>query len=171
MAFRPSARALAAVSLAAPALLLGPLVHHHGPLTDLQPAASTSTDGARGSVSAVASGSGTLVVLRVTGLDRDAAGQTFAAHVHVGRCVTGDASAVGPHYNHDVVTGHDPVRVSPDTEVWLDFTVRPGGTAYAVARVPFTIEPGDASSVAMHPVHTGHMGAAGGPVACLPVHF
>ena len=175
MPVRRPLRALLAAALVAPTLALTapataaePLVHHHGPLTDLQPAAPAPTDGAKGSVSAWQTGDGTTVVLRLRGLDRAAAGQRYGAHVHVGHCVEGNGTAAGPHYN---ITGQPPSIVSPRTEVWLDFTVGVGGTGYAVARVPFTIPDGAAHSVVVHATETNPDGTAGGRIACLPVHF
>ncbi|WP_146902950.1 superoxide dismutase family protein [Cellulomonas aerilata] len=173
MHVRRPLRALAALALAAPTLALtapavaDPLVHHHGPLTDLQPAASV-TDGARGSVSAWETSDGTTVVLRLRGLPRSAAGQEYGAHVHVGHCVPGNGALAGPHYNS---TGQPPTAVSDQTEVWLDFTVGRGGTAYARADVPFTIPSGGAHSVVVHALPTSPDGSAGGRIACLPVHF
>jgi Cu/Zn superoxide dismutase len=170
MVFRRSARALAAVSLTAPAVFLGPLVHHHGPLTDLQSELASPTDGARGSVTAVvARTGGTLVVLRLRGLDRDAAGRTFGAHLHVGPCVADDGAAAGPHYNHDTAAGRTPPVGSADTEVWLDVTVGRGGTASAVARVDVRIDAGAAQSVVVHEAPTDPDGVAGGRLACLPI--
>jgi Cu/Zn superoxide dismutase len=156
------------LALAAPALAQDPLVHARGHLTDLQPAATTPTDGARGSVSAWQTSTGTTVVLRLRGLDRDAAGASYGAHVHVGHCMAGEPLAAGPHYNS---TGQPPVTVSDQTEVWLDFTITPGGTAYAKADVPFTIAPHAAHSVVVHAMTTAPDGTAGGRIACLPVHF
>jgi Cu/Zn superoxide dismutase len=157
------------LALTAPALAAEPLVHHHGALTDLNLDAAAPTDGATGSVSAWRTSTGTTVVLRVRGMDRDAAGQRYGAHVHVGHCVEDDGPEAGPHYN---VTGQPPEVVSDDTEVWLDFTVGRGGTAYAVAEVPFTIPSGAAHSVVVHAMATDpDNGNAGGRIACLPVHF
>ena len=113
----------------------------------------------------------TLVVLHLRGLDRDAAGQRFGAHVHVGPCVPGVGAAAGPHDDDDVATGVSDDALLHDDEVSLDFTVRPGGTASAVTRVPFTIASGDAQSVVVHALPTDDAGMAGGPLACLPVDF
>ena len=159
---------LAVGALAAPGQAAGPLVHSRADLTDLQdtPAA---TDGARASVTAWETRHGTTVVLRLRGLDREDAGTSYGAHVHVGHCVAGDGDAAGPHYN---ATGQPPVTVSDRTEVWLDFTVGRGGTALAIARVPFTIPEGAAHSVVVHERTTNPTtGGAGARIACLPVHF
>lgn len=175
MLVRRSLRMLAAVVLAAPALAVAapalahePLVHDRDHLTDLQPTSTTPTDGAQGSVSAWQTSRGTTVVLRLRGLDRAAAGESYGAHVHVGHCVAGEPLEAGPHYNS---TGQPPVTVSDQTEVWLDFTITPGGTALAIAKVPFTIDPHGAHSVVVHAMTTGPDGGAGPRIACLPVHF
>jgi Cu/Zn superoxide dismutase len=135
-----------------------------GYLRDLAPAAANVTDGARASVVAIAGHDHTFVLLVVRGLDPAAVGLTFGAHVHVGPCVAGDGAAAGPHYN----SGGPP---SPTTEVWLDFTVRPGGIGVAHTRVPFVIPPGGAGSVVIHAMPTDPMGVAGARQACLPVAF
>ncbi len=142
-----------------------------GNLTDLQPASADPTDGATARALAVGHHGRTLVVLHLRGLDRSAAGRTFGAHVHTGACVPGDGAAAGPHYNHDVATGVSPATVSNETEVWLDFTVTRGGSATAVAHVPFTIAPGAAGAIVLHQSPTDHSGAAGPRLACLPMGF
>ena len=145
-----------------------PVVYASGSLSDLAPSTANVTDAASARVFAISSGTSTFFVFLLSGLDPDAAGETYGAHVHVGPCVAGNGAAAGPHYN----TGGTP---SPETEVWLDFTVLPGGFAYAIAQAPFTIEPGTAQSVVVHaqPTQAGGdtPGAAGGRIACLPVEF
>ena len=165
---------LAGISAAATVLLGVPpaaaepsVVTASGPLTDLQ-AAAHATDGADAQLFAVAPGNGsTYFVFVLTGLDPDAAGTTYGAHVHVGPCVPGNGAAALGHYNTG--TGGEP---SPENEVWLDFTVLPGGVGYAVTTAPFEIEPGTAQSVVIHalPTEPG-TGLAGGRIACLPVEF
>ncbi len=145
-----------------------PLVYASGSLSDLAPTTANVTDEASARVFAVSFGTSTYFVFLLSGLDPEAAGETYGAHVHVGPCVAGNGAAAGPHYN----TGGTP---SPETEVWLDFEVLPGGHAYAITHVPFTIEPGTAQSVVVHaePTQAGGdtPGAAGGRIACLPVEF
>jgi Cu/Zn superoxide dismutase len=144
-----------------------PFVFASGPLADLSPA-SNPTDGAYGQLYAIAPGDGnTYVVFVLTGLDPAAAGATYGAHVHVGPCVPGSGAAALGHYNAG--TGGPP---SPENEVWLDFTVLPGGFAVSTARVPFEIAPGSARSVVVHANATQpSTGNAGGRIACLPVAF
>lgn len=145
-----------------------PFVQARGPLTDLAPSSSDVTDGASALLYAVPVAGSTYFFFLLTGLDPAAAGDSYGAHVHVGPCVPGNGAAAGPHY----LAGGTP---SPETEVWLDFVVRPGGFAYVVTSVPFTIEPGDAQSVVIHaePTQEGPPtpGAAGARLACLPVEF
>jgi Cu/Zn superoxide dismutase len=143
-------------------------VQSGGELRDFAPSVANATDGAEAHLWAVAGGGRTTFWVLLTGLDPDAAGTTYGVHVHVGPCVAGNGAAAGPHYN----TGGTP---SPETEVWLDFTVLPGGFGFAVTTVPFEIEPGDAQSIVIHaePTQEGGPtpGAAGGRQACLPVEF
>ena len=138
-----------------------------GPLSDLSTGAN-ATDGARAQVYAVAPGNGnTYIYLILTGLDPAVAGTTYGAHVHIGPCVAGNGSLALGHYNTG--TGGPP---SPQNEVWLDFTVRPGGVGVSRAIVPFEIAPGAAGSVVIHANATQPgTGIAGERIACLPVEF
>jgi Cu/Zn superoxide dismutase len=103
-------------------------------------------------------------VLRVRGIDRDAAGTTYGAHLHSGACVPGDGAAAGPHYNSAT-----PPVIDADHEVWLDFTATAGGTGRATAVVPFVPVHG-ARSVVIHEAATDHgTGGAGARLACMPV--
>lgn len=139
-----------------------------GQLRDLQPVTAQPTDHATAQVVATESGGTTTVTLKVQGLDHDAVGQVFGAHVHVGPCEEGNGAAAGAHYNS---TG-DPTKASDETEVWLDITVGHDGTARSTATVPFVIPAGEAGSVVIHALHTDHdTGAAGARWACLPVQF
>jgi Cu/Zn superoxide dismutase len=142
-----------------------PFVAAGGALQDLAPTTADPTDGARARVFAITFGSSTYVLMTVSGLDRDAAGTTYGAHVHVGPCVAGNGAAAGPHYNIDGGVATE------ENEVWLDFTVLPGGYAQSSAWVPFQIESGDAQSVVIHALPTAPGGAAGARLACLPVAF
>jgi Cu/Zn superoxide dismutase len=108
---------------------------------------------------------GTLVHLRVNGIDVAATGNRYGAHLHAGPCVAGDAAAAGPHYN--VSTSTPPV-VNDQTEVWLDFTVADDGTGAADATVPFRPAPGS-RSVVIHADSTAPNGTAGPRLVCLPV--
>ncbi|WP_461022856.1 hypothetical protein [Thalassiella azotivora] len=144
-------------------------VVERGALTDLRPGTDDPTDGARAGFVAVGVGDRTTAVLTLRGV-RAEPGRTLGVHVHVGPCVEGDGAAAGPHYNVDAQTGREPVRVSPRTEVWLDSTIRRGGSSVAVARVPFTVEPGT-RSVVVHERPTAEDGSAGERLACLPVEF
>lgn len=161
------ATAAVLASGAMPAGAATSVVTASAPLSDLS-ATAHPTDGAHGQLYAVAPGDGnSYVYFILTGLDANAAGTTFGAHVHVGPCVAGNGAAAGPHFNTG--TGGPP---SLENEVWLDFTVRHGGVAVSRATVPFEIEPGQAQSVVIHanPTQSG-TGLAGGRIACLPVAF
>ena len=145
---------------------VNPYVTASGPLSDLAPSTDNPTDGAHARVYAVARGtSSTTVVLLVSGLDTDAVGTTYGAHVHIGPCVASNGAAALGHYNSDGGVATE------ENEVWLDFTVLPGGYGYAIATVPFQIEEGDAQSVVIHALPTAPGGAAGSRLACLPVLF
>lgn len=151
-----------------PAGAASTFVESSGELSDYAPSAANVTDGASADLWAVAAGGSTTFFLFLSGLDPEAAGNTYGVHIHVGPCVEGAPLTSGPHYN----TGGTP---STETEVWLDFTVLPGGYAFSYTTVPFTIEPGDAQSMVIHaqPTQEGGAtpGAAGGRQACLPVDF
>jgi Cu/Zn superoxide dismutase len=161
-----AATAITLTSGAAPASAAG-VLSAAGPLSDLS-AETHATDGASARLYAVEPGNGsTYFFFVVTGLDPAAAGTTYGAHVHTGSCVPGNGAAAGPHYNTGA--GGAP---STDNEVWLDFTVRPGGVAVSRTTVPFEIAPGDAHSVVIHAQPTQHgTGNAGARIACLPVDF
>jgi Cu/Zn superoxide dismutase len=140
-----------------------------GQLTKLNLAAPNTFDGAEARLLMVTHGGATTFVLRIQGVDPSAAWTTFGAHLHTGPCVYGNGPAAGPHYNQDIVTRVVPVRVNDTTEVWLDFTVGPTGTATSVTTVPFVPTPGT-RSVVIHAEPTNHQtGLAGSRLACLPV--
>ena len=143
----------------------------HGPLRDLQPAAVGPFDNADARLIMVSSRrNSTTFVFVVTGIDRAAAGTTYGAHLHVGPCVAGDPAAGGPHYNRSVIEGASPPVVNDQTEVWLDFTVLPGGVGVATTRVPFVPQPGN-RAVVIHAEATQPNGTAGARLACLPVSW
>ena len=140
-----------------------------GPLTSLAPDTANPTDSASAELWAIANGDGTSTfILVLSGLDPAAEGNTYGAHIHAGFCVAGAGGAAGGHYN----TGATP---SPNTEVWLDFTVLPGGRAVSQTTVPFVIPSGAAHALVVHAQPTqsegGTPGAAGARMACLPIEF
>jgi Cu-Zn family superoxide dismutase len=135
-----------------------------GPLSDLQPTTTQALEGARATVRMTLGDGESALTLVVRGIDRAAGGTTYGAHLHSGSCVPGDGAAAGAHYNSAT-----PPVVDADHEVWLDFTVTPGGTGRARAVVPFVPVHG-ARSVVIHELATNHdTGAAGARLACLPV--
>jgi Cu/Zn superoxide dismutase len=134
-----------------------------GSLSDLSTVASP-TDGAWAVATATVVEDRTIVRFEVKDLVGASAGTTFGAHVHIGPCVAGNGAAALGHYNHGG-------GVSPDTEVWLDFTVTGGGTGHAVAIVPFAIPAGGAQSIVIHALPTAPDGTAGARLACLPLEF
>ena len=146
----------------------GNAIFSKAPLSDVSLDTADPTDGAWAVASATVTDGRTRVVLNVKGLDRNEAGRTLGAHVHVGSCVAGDGLAAGGHYKVDGAP------VSPDTEVWLDFTVTNGGTGHAQAIVPFEVAPGAAKSIVIHRDATSvipPIGNAGPRLACIPLEF
>jgi hypothetical protein len=136
-----------------------------GELRDLQPTTGQPTDHATAQVTAVETATGTVVTLKVQGLDVAAAGTELGAHVHIGQCVAGNGAAALGHYNAGG-------GVNDQTEVWLDFTIEANGTGSAEATVPFHIPVGGAGAVVIHADDTDPTtGAAGPRWACLPVGF
>lgn len=134
-------------------------------LSDVSVLTDDPTDGAWAVATATVGEGQTVVVLNVKDLDRSEEGRRLGAHVHVGPCVAGNGAAALGHYR---VAG---AAVSPETEVWLDFTISDGGTGHATAIIPFEIAPGDAHSIVIHHDPTEETGAAGARLACIPLEF
>ena len=157
---------------AAPALADHGVVSARGPLADLQPALPNATDGASALLVAFPDGSGgTRAVLLVTGI-KDSVGTTYGAHAHTGPCQAGAPLAAGPHYNTTVTPPTAPTIINDQVELWLDFTVRPGGVGIGRATVPFVIANGKAQSIVIHEMATDQNNGVAGPrQACLPVNF
>jgi hypothetical protein len=133
-----------------------------GPLIDLAPESDDPTDGAFAVAVLSVGDEQSHAVLGVAGLDPAAAGQVFGVHAHTGPCVPGDPEATGPHYQ----VSPPP---SPMTEIWLDITVTPFGTAGAMTTVPFAVPPGGAQSIVIHTEPTAPDGEAGDRLACMPL--
>lgn len=142
----------------------GPTLVFQSPLSDLQTATTQPLDGARGSLRMTLGTSRSAFVLKVSGIDRDAAGTTYGAHLHSGPCVPGDGAAAGPHYNSAT-----PPVIDDRHEVWLDFTVARDGSGRATAVVPFVPLHGSRSVVVHEMATDHHTGAAGARLACFPV--
>lgn len=139
-------------------------------LRDLHPGFIDPTDGGRSKLEMSIDEDGEAeFTLALKGLDPSASGRRFGAHLHFGPCVAGDGAAALGHYNNDVVAGVTPVRTSPDTEVWLDFTVTKSGSAEVETSVPFAPRPGIRSIVIHQDATNARTGAAGARLACLPV--
>jgi Cu/Zn superoxide dismutase len=113
--------------------------------------------------------------LRITGINKAAAGGKYGVHLHQGTCVADDWSKAGPHYNvtWDSTTGLMDL-VSGKTEVWLDVDVNSYGNALSTATVPFI--PEGERSIVLHAEPTKRqstdplkpVGWAGTRLACLP---
>ncbi len=133
-----------------------------GPVQDLSAVADPFGD-ARAQVHLATGDDSSRVALIVQGIDRSAAGNTYGAHLNVGPCVEGNGAAALGHYNVP------PGVINPQNEVWLDFTVNPGGVGRSATTVPFVPAPGT-RSVVIHEAPTNPVtGAAGARLACLSV--
>ena len=99
---------------------------------------------ARVEIHGVQTSTGMTITLDVSGIDPSVAGTTFPAHVHVGACTSNPADA-GGHYKNDPSIS----TAVESNEVWLDFTVTPGGTAHARADRPWVFTR-SAQSVVFH---------------------
>ena len=160
----------AATGVVEPAGAVGGTVSIERPLT-VYAVADNPTEGVIARVHEVVTGNGTTVVtLHLRGFGEAAVGRTFGAHAHTGPCgiVGGDA---GPHYTHP-----DAAPTLEDREIWLDFTVNPGGTAHAKATRSWTFvstatAPLGAQSVIVHAMPTDPFGVAGTRYACIDVPF
>jgi Cu-Zn family superoxide dismutase len=146
-----------------------------GELTDLNTATADGPfDSADATVKITETPDGTYFWIRVKGIDPEAAGQEFGAHLHLGPCVEGNGGAAGDHYNTDVLPGGllyaDAVK-SPETEVWLDLVPNEEGVAVDQTLVPFV--PVDADGVMSIVIHfeptNDETGKAGAREACLPL--
>ena len=141
-----------------------------GDLVDFTTTGPSPFDGARARLVMASRDDQTLFILIVTGVSREAVGETFGAHLHTGPCVATDWSAGGPHYNQSVIEGAAIPTISAETEVWLDVTISSGGTAVAITSVPFVPVPGN-RSIVLHAEETSESGTAGARLACLPVSW
>ena len=137
------------------------------PLRDLQPNSHEPFDGAYASVTMI-SWRSSYVSFRVRGVDQGPVGQRYGAHLHVGKCVAGDGTAAGAHYNVDALAGLLPAEVSPDTEVWLDFELNERGEGRSSTMVPFVPTDGE-RAIVIHALPTSADGSAGARLACLPL--
>jgi hypothetical protein len=161
-----SLAAAAALVIAAPGSASACTAHvFSGPLVDLSPSTADPFDGAHARLAMLSGSHRTVAILVLRGVDPADAGHRYGAHLHAGPCVAGEPAAAGPHYNVSTAT---PPVASPQTEVWLDFTVRSRGTALSVAAVPFVPTPGT-RSIVIHAMATDDHGTAGARLACLPV--
>ena len=142
-----------------------------GPLTDLLANQTSVFDGASGVavLSAGTDGRSTSLLLATTGVSSAGTGQTYAARLNFGRCITDFPLAAGLTYNTDLLQGNFPPVVSPQTEAWLDLTVNASGQAIATTTVPF-IPSAAARSIV---IYTGPTASTGLPTgfeaACVPL--
>ncbi|HKN43972.1 MAG TPA: hypothetical protein VJW23_08600 [Propionibacteriaceae bacterium] len=163
--------------------------YFRGDLTDISPATDDVYDGARATAMMVGLDGSSFFRVHLKGLDKNAAGKDFGAHLHIGPCGLKDpndatTTTVGGHYNVSPLNPKTNLAsvVSDTTEVWLNFHVNSGGNAEATATVPFVPTPGAnglARSITFHASATVHhqmdptkdpaVGTAGAKLACLPL--
>lgn len=106
------------------------------------------------------------VTVRVKGMKP---GHAYGAHVHQKPCGA-DPDAAGGHYQDrvdPVQPSKDPAYVTPENEVWLDFTAGRDGSGKASARHDWEFRAGGAGSVVLH----REQGGAGDRLACFTVPF
>jgi Cu-Zn family superoxide dismutase len=131
-------------------------------------------EGAKVAITTVATGSGQVVELRLTGLNPN---RTYGAHVHTQRCGASGSDA-GPHYQYQADPAATPAKPSTDpgyanprNEVWLDFTTNAEGVGTATASHEWLLDPNHARSLVIHsqPTKTGpgEAGTAGDRLACV----
>lgn len=140
-----------------------------GPLTDLLPDDKSVFDGARATAAMIGVDGSTFFSLRISGIDKSAAGDSFGAHLHEGQCVAGDGTQALGHYNSDKISGVLGTVPSKQNEVWLDFRVNSEGAARSTARVPFVALGGKRAIVLHAEPTTPGTGSAGARLACLPL--
>jgi hypothetical protein len=140
-----------------------------GYLTDLSPTTDDVFDGAKASAVMIGMEGSSFFKLQITGIDDNAEGNEYPAHLHKGPCVAGQGASALGHYNAQEEAGLPaPWLVNTQTEVHLDFTVNSDGGARATANVPFIPFPKKRSIV----IHTDARPAAGSSpahLACLPL--
>jgi Cu-Zn family superoxide dismutase len=152
--------------------------YYRGDVTDLLPKADDVYDGARATAVMVGINGETTFRVTIRGLEKDAIGHDYGAHLHLGPCGldSSGASTVGLHYNTDVLANKANPLVSDTTEVWLNFHVNSGGYAHATATVPF-VPSGPVRSITFHELPTVSkktedgpaVGTAGTKQACIPL--
>ena len=142
---------------------------YSGQLTDLLRDSDEAFDGAKATAAMIGVDGSTFFSLRVSGIDKSAAGESFGAHLHDGQCVAGEGSQALGHYNSDKIHGVLGTVPSKENEVWLDFKVNSEGVARSSARVPF-VPLGGVRAIVIHAEPTAPgTGIAGARLACLPL--
>ncbi|HET6666514.1 MAG TPA: hypothetical protein VFG98_04425 [Intrasporangium sp.] len=162
----------AAMAVGSTAIAAGAVINRFSdPLRDYDTTTAGPFDSATARLELVGHGDGTTAVLHVRGVDPSVAGRTFGAHLHDGPCRTDASGASLGHYNHDVHSGLNPVKVSDATEVWLDFTVDTAGAGNSSSAVRFPLRSGERSVVVHANPTDRNTGAAGARLACLPAEW
>jgi Cu/Zn superoxide dismutase len=140
-----------------------------GYLTDLAPSTDDVFDGAKASAVMMGMEGSSFFRLQITGIDDNAAGKKYPAHLHKGPCVAGNGASTLGHYNAREEAGLPaPWPVNTHTEVHLDFTVNSDGSARVTANVPFIPLP-EKRSIVIHTDATPAAGSSPARLACLPL--
>jgi Cu-Zn family superoxide dismutase len=140
-----------------------------GPLRDLQPGTDGPFDSAKAILKVWETSEGTTYSIRIKGIDSDAEGQLFGAHLHTGPCIEGAGGAAGPHYNHGGAVTLE------ENEVWFELVPDENGIAVdetSVLFVPEDVHGDQIMSIVIHEKPTDELtGIAGLREACLPLDF
>jgi Cu/Zn superoxide dismutase len=140
-----------------------------GYLTDLSPTTDDVFDGAQASAVMIGIEGSSFFRLQITGIDDNAEGNEYPAHLHKGPCVAGQGASARGHYNAQEEAGLPaPWPVNTHTEVHLDFRVNSDGSAQVTANVPFIPLP-EKRSIVIHTHATPAAGSSPARLACLPL--
>jgi Cu/Zn superoxide dismutase len=140
-----------------------------GYLTDLSPTTDDVFDGAQASAVMIGIEGSSFFRLQITGIDDNAEGNEYPAHLHKGPCVAGQGASALGHYNTQEEAGLPaPWPVNSHTEVHLDFTVNSDGSARATANVPF-IPLSENRSIVIHTDARAAAESSPAHLACLPL--
>jgi Cu/Zn superoxide dismutase len=140
-----------------------------GYLTDLSPTTDDVFDGAQASAVMIGIEGSSFFRLQITGIDDNAEGNEYPAHLHKGPCVAGQGASALDHYNTQEEAGLPaPWPVNSHTEVHLDFTVNSDGSARATANVPF-IPFSENRSIVIHTDARAAAESSPAHLACVPL--
>ena len=138
-----------------------------GELTDYNTATTDGPfDSAEALVKVTETPDGTYFWIRVKGIDLEAAGDDFGAHLHTGPCLENQPSSALGHYND---TGGEANR---ETEVWFDLVPDEYGVAVDQTLVSFVPDDPDndgVMSIVIHAEDAATPGPLSPRLACIPL--